>query len=159
MDGFLSKPIDPQMLFAVVEQKEAGGHPENPGTAVDDAPPAFDRLALRERLSGDEQLMADVIRLFIEDCPARLSAIGNAVDLRDGESLRTAAHALAGSAANLSATGLFEAARVLERIGAERRMDAAEAAWRRLSAEAVNVLDALRRFEATAVTKEPACAP
>jgi hypothetical protein len=38
-------------------------------------------------------------------------------------------------------------------------MDAAEAAWRRLSAEAVNVLDALRRFEATAVPKEPACAP
>jgi HPt (histidine-containing phosphotransfer) domain-containing protein len=102
--------------------------------------------------------MADVIHLFIEDCPARLSAIGTAVDRRDGESLRTAAHALAGSAANLSATGLFEAARVLERIGAESRMDAAEAAGRRLSAEAVNVLEALRRFEAT-VAKEPACAP
>jgi HPt (histidine-containing phosphotransfer) domain-containing protein len=110
-------------------------------------------------LSGDEQLMVDVIHLFIEDCPGRLSAIGAAVDRRDSESLRIAAHALAGSAANLAATGLFEAARILERIGAESRMDAAEAAWRRLSAEAVNVLDALRRFEATTVSKEPACAP
>jgi CheY-like chemotaxis protein len=156
MDGFLSKPIDPHMLFAVIEQQEAGAPARTP---VDDTPVTFDRRALRERLSGDEQLMADVIHLFIEDCPTRLSAIGTAVDRRDGESLRTAAHALAGSAANLSATGLFEAARVLERIGAESRMDAAEAAWRRLSSEAVNVLDALRRFEATAVAKEPACAP
>jgi two-component system, sensor histidine kinase and response regulator len=156
MDGFLSKPIDPHMLFAVIEQQGAAGPAKMP---ADDAPVTFDKRALRERLSGDEQLMADVIRLFIEDCPGRLSAIGAAVDRRDGDLLRTAAHALAGSAANLSATGLFEAARVLERIGAESRMGAAEAAWRRLSAEAVNVLDALRRFEATAVAKEPACAP
>src|SRR5437879_6301146 len=145
MDGFLSKPIDPHMLFAVIERQEAGGPAKMP---ANDAPVAFDKRALRERLSGDEQLMADVIHPFTDDCPARLSAIGAAVERRDRESLRTAAHALAGSAANLSATGLFEAARVLERIGAESRMDAAEAAWRRLSAEAVNVLDALRRFEA-----------
>ena len=38
---------------------------------------------------------------------------------------------------------LFEAARVLERIGAESRMDAAEAAWRQLSVEATNVLQIL----------------
>jgi signal transduction histidine kinase/CheY-like chemotaxis protein/HPt (histidine-containing phosphotransfer) domain-containing protein len=156
MDGFLSKPIDPHMLFTVIEQQADRAPAKMP---VDDAPVAFDKHALRERLSGDEQLMADVIHLFIEDCPARLSAIGSAVERRDREALRTAAHALAGSAANLSATGLYEAARVLERIGAESRMDAAEAAWRRLSAEAVNVLDALRRFEATAVDKEPTCAP
>jgi HPt (histidine-containing phosphotransfer) domain-containing protein len=161
MDGFLSKPIDPLMLFAVVEEKEDGSMAKTPGKAKtpDAAAATFDRRALRERLSGDEQLMADVIHLFIEDCPGRLSAISAAVDRRDATSLRTAAHALAGSAANLAATGLFEAARVLERIGAESRLDAAEAAWRRLSAEAVNVLDALRRFEATAVAKEPACAP
>ena len=160
MDGFLSKPIDPHMLFAVVEQRD-DGKAKTPVKAKtpEEAPVTFDRHALRARLSGDEQLMADVIHLFIEDCPGRLSAISAAVDRRDAASLRTAAHALAGSAANLAATGLFEAARVLERIGAESRMDAAEAGWRRLSAEAVNVLDALRRFEATAVAKEPACAP
>jgi HPt (histidine-containing phosphotransfer) domain-containing protein len=170
MDGFLSKPIDPRMLFAVIEQQEARANPKTPDDGQheeaggstktpDEAPATFDKRALRERLSGDEQLMADVIHLFIEDCPGRVSAIGAAVDRRDSESLRIAAHALAGSAANLAATGLFEAARILERIGAESRMDAAEAAWRRLSTEAVNVLDALRRFEATPESKEPACAP
>ena len=59
---------------------------------------------------------------------------------------REAAHSLKGSAGNLSATGLFEAARTLERLGAESRLDAAEGAWRVLEAEAANVMDALRHY-------------
>jgi HPt (histidine-containing phosphotransfer) domain-containing protein len=74
----------------------------------------------------------------------RLAAIKDAVTGRDAEALRTAAHALKGAAGNLSAGGLFEAARVLERVGAESHMDAAEAAWRQLSVEASNVIDVLR---------------
>jgi two-component system sensor histidine kinase/response regulator len=149
MDGYLSKPIDPPMLFAVVEQDGDGGDAQ---TAVA-APAAFDEAALRHRLSGDQTLMTDVIRVFLEDLPARLAAIHEAVASRDAEALRAAAHALKGSAANLSAVGLFEAAHVLERIGGESRMDAADAAWRQLSVEASNVVDVLRRDPASA--KEP----
>jgi signal transduction histidine kinase/CheY-like chemotaxis protein/HPt (histidine-containing phosphotransfer) domain-containing protein len=152
MDGYLSKPVDPQMLFAVVEQESTGA--TAPAKAPAAAEPLVDRptvdeAELRARVAGDEQLLADVIRLFLEDCPARLAAIKSAVDKRDAEAIRTAAHALKGAAGNLSATGLFEAARVLERIGAESRLDAAQAAWRVVSAEAGNVVDALRRFESS----------
>ena len=56
-----------------------------------------------------------------------------------------AAHTLKGAAGNLSAGGLFEAAHALERIGAESRMDAAEAVCRQLSVEAGNVIDVLSR--------------
>ncbi len=93
------------------------------------------------RVSGDRELMSEVIRLFLDDCPARLAAIEKAVKSRDPEALRTAAHALKGAAGNLSATGLFEATAVLERIGAEGRMEAAEGAWRQLWAEGANVMD------------------
>jgi len=44
----------------------------------------------------------------------------------------------------LAALGLFAAADVLERIGAESRMNAAEGAYRRLSVEASHVMDVLR---------------
>jgi signal transduction histidine kinase/CheY-like chemotaxis protein len=139
MDGYLSKPIDPQMLFAVVEQSSEGAG-VRPAAAI-----TFDVEALRHRLSGDDQLMTDVIHVFLEDLPMRLAAIRDAVDGRNGEALCAAAHALKGAASNLSAGGLFEAARVLERIGAESHMDAAEGAWRQLSVEASNVIDLLRR--------------
>jgi PAS domain S-box-containing protein len=142
MDGYLSKPIDPEMLFAVVEQ-------DRTGPDVSPSPEPVDRIAFLERLGGDEELMIDVIRLFLADCPQRLADIKSAVDQRDAERLRTSAHALKGAAANLSAGGLFQAAGVLERIGTEARLDAAPAAWRALSTEASLAMDALRRFEQT----------
>jgi signal transduction histidine kinase/DNA-binding response OmpR family regulator/HPt (histidine-containing phosphotransfer) domain-containing protein len=145
MDGYLSKPIDPHKLFAAVE---GGGEGSMPPTAA--IPVAFDEDGLRQRLGGDDDLMTDVIRIFLEDLPARLAEIREAVNSRNADALRAAAHALKGSAGNLSAGGVFEAARVLERIGAESRMDAAEAAWRRLSVETTNIVDVLRHHAPSA---------
>jgi two-component system sensor histidine kinase/response regulator len=140
MDGYLSKPVDQHMLFAVVEQ-ESEGTPQ-PAHAT-----TLARQEVLERLGGDERLLSEVIDLFLDDCPRRLAAIKAAVDGRDAELIRTTAHALKGAAGNLSEGGLFDAARTLERIGAERRLEAAEAGWRRLSVEASNVMDALQRFQ------------
>jgi CheY-like chemotaxis protein len=141
MDGYVSKPLDPRMLFAVVEDEP----PAVPAAAS--TPSTFDRTAALERLDGDEALLSDVIGIFLEDCPARLKAIKAAVDAREPEAIRVEAHGLKGAASNLSATSLFDAAEVLERVGAESRLDAAEAAWRRLSIAATEVLTTLRQFE------------
>jgi two-component system sensor histidine kinase/response regulator len=143
MDGYLSKPVDQKMLFAVVEQEPEAKPPSTT------SPPPLDREELLERLGGDEEVLGEVVRLFLDDCPKRLSAIKAAVDARDSELIRTTAHALKGAAGNLSEGGLFQAAATLERIGVERRMEAAEAAWRRLSSEASNVIDALQSFQLT----------
>ena len=157
MDGYLSKQIDPQMLFAVVEQEADGG--DAPAGASPSAGPAtFDEGALLNRVSGDAELMTDVIRVFLDDCPARLAAIKDAVTSRNPEELRAAAHALKGAAGNLSAIGLFDAAQVLERIGAESRMEAAEGAWRRLAVEASHVIDVLRGRAVPAAKEPVSCA-
>ena len=100
-----------------------------------------------ERLDGDQDLLADVIAIFLDDCPRRLTAIKAAVDQGNAARIEAAAHALKGAAGNLSAAGLFDAARTLERIGAEGRLSAAEPAWRRLAMEAAYVMDTLHRFE------------
>jgi signal transduction histidine kinase/DNA-binding response OmpR family regulator len=153
MDGYLSKPFDPPMLFAAVEQ----GDDREVQTAIGE-PVTFDEDALRQRLSGDDELMADVIRVFVDDLPVRLAAIKHAVTARDAEALRDAAHALKGAAANLSAARLFEASRVIEQVAVEGRMDAADAAWRQLAVEAGHVIDVLSRQSPSG--KEPqSCAP
>ncbi|MBA3886269.1 MAG: response regulator [Acidobacteria bacterium] len=142
MDDYLAKPIDPRLLFEAVEQRQDEAPAERPQAAA--RPVAFDEEALLERVSGDAALMAEVIALFLDDCPNRLTAIRDAVTDRNADALRAAAHALRGAAGNLGAIALAEAASVAERVGAEARMDAAEGAWRQVSAEATLVIDLLR---------------
>jgi two-component system sensor histidine kinase/response regulator len=155
MDGYVSKPINPQILFSAIEQQTGE-------TRADATRPArqlkvFDRAALLDRVAGDEELMRDVIRLFLDECPRQLAAIRQAVAERNPERVRTTAHALKGAAGNLGADGLFEAAGVLERVGTESRMDAVEAAWRRLSVEAAHAIEALGT-EIPDGSGEPICA-
>jgi signal transduction histidine kinase/DNA-binding response OmpR family regulator len=160
MDGYLSKPISNALFYAALEDQTTAIVPAS-ATATPEARAVaapVDRDGLMERLGGDEQLLSEVIRVFLDDCPARLAAIKAAVDCRDAERIRTSAHALTGAAANLSAQGLFDAARMLERLGAEGRLEPAEAAWRRLSVEATSVIDTLRRFEATPDRETSTCA-
>jgi CheY-like chemotaxis protein/nitrogen-specific signal transduction histidine kinase/HPt (histidine-containing phosphotransfer) domain-containing protein len=164
MDGYLSKPINPGLLYAALEHQSAGIGRTTAPSAPARAPSApaagapIDRGSLMERLGGDEQLLADVVRLFLDDCPVRLAAIKGAVDRRDADGIRTTAHALRGAAANLSARSLVESAAILERIGAEGHLDPAEAAWRRLSMDATSVMDMLRQFDTVAATETLACA-
>src|SRR6185436_4338504 len=157
MDGYLSKPIDPALLYAGIEH-ETAAVPTPTATAGAGSGLPIDHARLMERLGGDEHLRARVIKVFLEDCPARLAAIKTAVDGRDAEQIRRAAHALKGAAANLSADGLVRATQVLERIGGEARLDAADAAWRQLSVEAVQVIDELRRLEPSNGREELSCA-
>jgi HPt (histidine-containing phosphotransfer) domain-containing protein len=142
------------MLYATVELDAAGAPPLGaaPPPTLKAAP--VDRDLALQRLDGDEGLFSEVIQLFLEDCPARLTAIKAALDRGDADAIRMTAHGLKGAAGNLCATGLFEAASTLERLGAERRIDAARAAWRQLAAEAAAAMDALRQFE-TIASREP----
>jgi two-component system sensor histidine kinase/response regulator len=142
MDGYLSKPIVPHLLFAVLE--EGGPGSVAPVSARPTAP--IDRTALLARLGGDLELLADVTRLFLESCPAGVSAIKAAIDANDAGALAAAAHTMTGAAANMSAGALAAAAEALERLGLESRLEPADAAWRRLSLEAAAVMDSFRRF-------------
>jgi CheY-like chemotaxis protein len=156
MDEYLSKPIDPPTLFATIEREERVA----PAAAPASAPPpgvALDLGTLMNRLGGDRVLLIEVVNLFVMDCPLRLTAIRAAIDRRDGDAIRDASHALKGAAANLSAPGVFDAARTLERVGTENRLDAAEAAWRALSGEAAGLLAYLRSEEFTIASEESTC--
>jgi CheY-like chemotaxis protein len=153
MDGYLSKPITQSLLFDVVEQGSAGVAARALAAVV---PVPFNRGELMDRLGGDVELFADVVGLFLDDCPKRLAAIKNAVELRDAELIRASAHALKGAAGTLSAVPLFDAAQTLERLGAEGRLEPTGAAWRTLANEASNLMDILRGMnEAETLGRRP----
>jgi signal transduction histidine kinase/DNA-binding response OmpR family regulator/HPt (histidine-containing phosphotransfer) domain-containing protein len=140
MDGYLSKPINHTLLFEVVEDGSAGDVLR---------PAVFNRTELVDRLGGDRELLAGLVHAFLEDCPARLVAIRSAIEQCDLELVRSASHAFKGAAATVAVTAVFEAAHRLERVAAERRVEAMGAAWRALSDEVALAIDALRSSSVT----------
>ena len=151
MDGYVMKPIDAVELARIIDQVVPP--PAAPGTvaaaAVPVAPsadsPAFDERAFRARLGDHARLFEKMVRLFLEDCPARMRAMRRAIAAGDGEALREPAHALRGAAANLSAAPVVEAAHRLELQGKNRDLSQSPAAYDVLTREMQRLRRALRR--------------
>ncbi len=139
MDEYLTKPLDPRQLCALVEAMADAAPAAAPRGELFTVP-----LEVLARVGGDRELLAEISRLFVDDAPRHLAKIRQALDARDGESLRRAAHGLKGAAANFDAEGVVGAARALEEIGRTGEFGAADASWRTLAGETDRLISALR---------------
>jgi len=133
MDGYLSKPVDPKALFSVVDESasDKDAHVVTPVAGE----LAFDIDELRRRTGGDETLIAEVVRLFLEDCPMRMEALRRAIHNENRTELHAAAHALKGAASYVSARRVVDGAAELERLGQDASLAHAAAVFERLERE------------------------
>jgi PAS domain S-box-containing protein len=113
MDGYLSKPIDREELIDAVErQSYESPAPEKEKPARPQ--PDLDKAAVLARLDGDEELLAEMAGLFLDEQNKLLEAIRQALEEGDAKKLERGAHALKGALANLSASAASEVAEKLE---------------------------------------------
>jgi signal transduction histidine kinase/DNA-binding response OmpR family regulator len=145
MDDYLTKPLDSRTLCRVVERAADGA----PAASSPEPPPMEISERLLERVAGDRQLLAEISRLFVDDAPAYLERIRQALDRGNSEELRRAAHALKGAAANFEAGAVVEAARRLEEMGHRGTLADGEASWRVVHEETSRLVEALQRLAAT----------
>jgi len=114
MDDHVPKPIDRARLL------DAIGRWTSPGAAADaravprrrhaPAGEPLDLGELMERVGGDNALARELLDMFKADCPARLAALRAALDAGDMDGVRSAAHEIKGTAANMSAKAVVAAA-------------------------------------------------
>ena len=107
----------------------------------------FDRGRFLANVDGNLDLMHEVTKLFLEDCPRRLAALRDAMARRDRTALEQAAHKLKGSAGYISAPGVFTAADEVEAIARCGDLADADDACARLQQETrelVQMLASLR---------------
>lgn len=95
---------------------------------------ALNEAALLVLVGGDQELAAQLARLFLEDIEPRMKAITTAVTERDVVRLRAGAHALRGSAATMQADNVSAAAGELEAIGRSGLLDGVQRALAELDA-------------------------
>ena len=105
---------------------------------------SFDPAALWERLSGDVELLRDLVRIFCEEYPGLLENLAGAIKRRSYSDVQKFSHKLKGSALQFSGSGVAELAGFLEEMGASRSLDGATRIFARLKQEIANLVHSLR---------------
>jgi two-component system sensor histidine kinase/response regulator len=84
-----------------------------------------DRVALLDRVGGDEDLLREITSIFLSEYPSLLLEIRTALGEQDAKRLERAAHSLKGSVANFGAPGATQASLRLEILGREGTLEEA----------------------------------
>jgi HPt (histidine-containing phosphotransfer) domain-containing protein len=107
------------------------------------SPVSSERLAMLEGVSGGSALVAELVKLFVEDVPPLVERIREAARGEDADALERSAHRLKGSASTIGAEGMAEQCRQVEGFARKRDWARSEAAASSLEAEFERVKQAL----------------
>jgi CheY-like chemotaxis protein len=147
MDDYVSKPINAENLFSVIEKLVHGlkdEQKEKPFSSIKkkekSSKDVFDLSKALEVVVGNKELFQEIANLFLENLPGYLTQIKEEIARGDANALEQAAHSLKGSMGNFGARRAYEAVYFLERLGAEGKVGQAEEALTELRNE-LNTLE------------------
>jgi CheY-like chemotaxis protein len=119
MDDYISKPLRPDQLDAVLERWIGGAPAGAPEPARDGAHNGLIDGGRIQRFRDDYPEIAErLVALFADTTPPLLEQLSNAVHTGDDDGVRRLAHKLKGSCQNLGATRMGALCRQLEEPGA-----------------------------------------
>ncbi len=134
MDGYVGKPIRPETLFdeidKVIQMKlEALKYEDDMSEEIDlqqeeltGEECVFDRAELVRRLGCDDEVVTEVVELFMESLPQMYEDIRKKVEECDFNAAKAAAHSLKGAAANVAAKAVSSVSARIEKLAVEENI-------------------------------------
>ncbi len=135
-DGYVSKPIVPAELFREIDATLAR---RSSAGAVD----VWSESGLLARVGGSEQLLHEIIGLFLEDCPQLVEDIRRGLARGDAPAVSRAAHTLKGSAGNFDAKEVTALAQRLEARAREGDLETSRSTFAMLEKTVTEMLSRL----------------
>jgi PAS domain S-box-containing protein len=121
MDDYLSKPVGRADLAVVLRRwlgepigSARGGKPYSAQGLPRAESRGWDESATLKRLDGDNDLLAEMIDLFLEEAPVSVAELSDALSRTDLLALADTAHAIKGMAGHFCAERIIRLAAVLE---------------------------------------------
>ena len=144
MDAYLAKPMEMAQLRGILASLGKGRPSKRaPGTTSLQGGGVLDEPRLLDRVGGDRQALAKLVRLFLADSRTLLAQVSKAVEGKNAPGLRSAAHALKGSVANFAAPAATAAAARLQEMGERGHLAEASLALANLDQELLRVRERL----------------
>ncbi|MBN1499750.1 MAG: PAS domain S-box protein [Spirochaetes bacterium] len=129
MNDYLSKPVDPASLSAVIQEWVHAGKmnsvPEENkvvNTVCSDFQPerVFDKNSFLARLMGDEDLLEKIMETFLEDMPNQIRILSELVESGEIESAGKQAHKIKSAAGNVGGIHLESLTGEMEIAGGKK---------------------------------------
>jgi len=153
MDDYLSKPINRKELEKAIAgarrvKLNNGGVADDEGrrgpSAIEHAH-SWDAGQALERVGGDEELLFEVVEIFLNEAPHALIKLRRALSSGDSKAVERIAHGLKGEIGYLGIRTLSQMARELEEAGRKQDLMAAEPLLASLETEIPYVVRAVRQ--------------
>lgn len=161
MSDYISKPIDPDLLFnkmakwingLTIARNHQNVYPDNQELQKQekdqqDELQHWDKDALKQRVGGKEERMKKLARLFLSgESSRKVSRIIDAGKIGDISAIRELAHGLKGAAGNLGAIALQQQAFIIENAAKENNIDIVRQAIPKLNHEYEAFRETLERY-------------
>ncbi|HLJ77441.1 MAG TPA: response regulator, partial [Acidobacteriaceae bacterium] len=128
MDGYLSKPLAGKELAEAVhrifpeepapEDAEVGSADQENGVVH-----AWDATSALERLDGDENLLAEVVEIFLGEAPRQLAELRAAIAAGNAEAAAKIAHSLKGELGYFGMAEVSAYARQIENLAWQGKLE------------------------------------
>ena len=127
MDSYISKPVDPDELFRIIESftTEIGSPVTNQSAPAKRTSAIINADQLMMLIDGDHDLLRTMIDLFMNDSAVMFQDVQAAIEAGDCLAVQRAAHRLKGSIAIFSLGDAYLTADELEQMGADCDLGAA----------------------------------
>jgi two-component system, sensor histidine kinase and response regulator len=165
MDAYLAKPIkleDVRTTLSrwVVFSSQDVGDPRaaRPAGSASERQGIFDPAQMLKNIGGDQELLNQLIDLFLDRQADIMTNIRQALSQSDAMTVERAAHTLKGTAANLCAPEVALAAGQLEAVGRLGTLHDAPAVYAHLEMEMIRLIQALEAYRGNAGFITPAAA-
>ncbi|MBF0477414.1 MAG: response regulator, partial [Deltaproteobacteria bacterium] len=147
MDGYISKPIDVDQLIEEIANiapgfvnrqtstgRQADKDTRNQSTGIDEGKhPVIDVDALRTRFYGQEDFFVQILSIFFEEFPKRMTAINTAIEVGDFAKLSLLAHSFKGVAATVCALEIAGCADRIYQAALENDLEGAKSQVKELN--------------------------
>jgi CheY-like chemotaxis protein len=133
MDGYLSKPVRPEEMYALIEKLADTGTETN--GARDYVPVGLDPEQLIAVTDNHPSLIQTLLRVFLETAPQMVGDLDAALRSGAVKDVEQRAHALKGMFGGVAATGAAACAGKLETLAHAGTLDGAQTIRRELEAE------------------------
>jgi PAS domain S-box-containing protein len=154
MDAYVSKPIKPRELLAVIADLVSGSSSVvKPGTVEASSGPCSEPVINREealaRAAGDPVILKMLVDLYLETVPRQMAQLREAIGRRDAKEIDRLAHLIKGAVSNFAEKGpAYQAAYNIELLAKKKEFAGLEDAGQELEGQLAQLRPHLEAFAA-----------